>query len=209
MTTQTEGIRGQHVRRAVVGVVDIVTGAITGYWALRVMFLPVNGGKQSGWPPIMLGASILLLVSCVNVVVPTVRGVYLALLALTIPLVLCGVLFEGLATRCWLFGFAVSLSTWVIRYAASSFRRTRLFPLIVSLILMTSWIPLSVNTLSLYLAPTTPSPSPRFLVLLLALWVLILASVAAGIAFCRAAKSDVSSSGGGFWHRTSHIRGAE
>jgi len=58
-----------------------VTAVVTGYWALRLMFLPLNGGPQSWWPPIMLGASILLLGGGMHVVAPQVRGVWLVLLA--------------------------------------------------------------------------------------------------------------------------------
>jgi hypothetical protein len=186
--------------RIAAGILHVVTAAITGYWAVRLMFLPLNGGPQSGWPPVMLGASILLLVAGAYVVIPRITGVCLAPLALAVPMVLCAVLFEVTETRCWLFSFVVALGACIIQYAASAFRKADLVPLIASLIL---------NALRLYFAPTASSPDPMLLVLSLSPWALILASAAAGIAVLRSPTSDGSGSAGGFGHRTAHLRGIQ
>jgi hypothetical protein len=197
------------MRRAVVGSLYVVTAVITGYWALRLMFLPLSGGPQSWWPPIMLGASILLLGGGMHVVVPQVRGVWLVLFAAVLPLALCAVLFGALAFRCGFFALVVALSMWITQALASPVNRVGGLALIVSLILAVSWVPGSVNTLRLYFSPTTSSPDPTVLILLLVPWVFIIASVIAGIALCRSPKSDASGSGGGFWHRNEHVGGAQ
>ena len=186
-----------------------MTAVVTGYWALRLMFLPLNGGPQSWWPPIMLGASILLLGGGMHVVAPQVRGVWLVLLAAVLPLALCAVLFGALAFRCGFFALVVALSMWITQSLASAVNRAGGLALIVSLILAVSWVPGSLNTLRLYFSPTTSRPDPTVLILLLVPWVFITASVIAGVALCRSPKSDASGSGGGFWHRTEHIRGAQ
>lgn len=182
------------VKRAGAGALYLLTSVITGYWALRLMFLPLNGGPQSWWPPIMLGASILLLVVGVHVVVPRVQGVWLVLLALAIPLVLCAALLQSLAARCWFFALAVALSTLLVQTITSALKRRELLLPMVSLILAASWVPLSVNTLRLYFAPTTSSPDPMVLLLSLAPWVLIVASVAAGIFVCKSPTSGANGS---------------
>lgn len=174
-----------------------MTAFITGYWALRLMFLPLNGGAQPWWPPIMLGASILLLGGGMHVVVPQVRGVWLVLFAAVLPLALCAVLFGALAFRCGFFALAVALSMWITQALASVVKRAGGLALIVSLILAVSWVPGSVNTLRLYFSPRTSSPDPTVLILLMVPWVLIIASVVAGIALCKSPKSDASGSGGG------------
>src|SRR5215831_4286044 len=105
----------QSLKRAGTGALHLLTGVMTGYWALRLMFLPLNGGPQSWWPPIMLGASIVLLVGGVHAVIPRVQGFWLVLLAPAISLVLCAVLFQNLGARCWFFALAMALSTWIIQ----------------------------------------------------------------------------------------------
>jgi hypothetical protein len=180
------------MKRTVAGGLYVVTAVITGYWALRLMFLPLNGGPQSWWPPIMLGTSILLLGSGMHVVVPQVRGVWLVLFAAVLPLALCAVLFGALAFRCVFFALVVALSMWITQALASAVSRVGGLALIVSLILAVSWVPRSVNTLRLYFSPTTSSPDPTVLIMLLVPWVLIIASVIAGITLCRSQKSDAS-----------------
>jgi hypothetical protein len=199
----------QQVRRAGTGTLHLLTGVVTGYWALRLMLLPINGGPQSPWPSIMLGASILLLVAAVHAVIPRVRGVWLVLLAPAIPLVLCAVLFQSVAERCWFFALAMALSMWIIQAIASARKRAGLVFLIASLILAASWVPLSVNTLRLYFAPATSSSDPMTLVLALAPWVLIFATVVAGVVACKSPASDGAGSGGVFGHRAEHIRGTQ
>jgi len=199
----------QQLRRAGAGALYLLTSVMTGYWALRLMFLPLNGGPHSPWPPIMLGASILLLAGGVHAVIPRVQGVWLALLAFAIPLALCAALFQNLAARCWFFALAIALSAWIIQTIASAFKTAELVPLITSLMLAASWVPLSVNTVRLYFAPTTSNPDPIVLVLSLAPWVLILASVAAGIIVCKSPTSDGHTRRGGFGRRAGQVRGTE
>jgi len=43
----------QQLRRAGAGALYLLTSVMTGYWALRLMFLPLNGGPHSPWPPIV------------------------------------------------------------------------------------------------------------------------------------------------------------
>ncbi len=183
------------MRRAAAGSLYVVTAAITGYSALRLMFLPLNGGTQSWWSPIMLGGSILLLGGGIHAVIPRVKGVWLALFAAALPLVLCAVIFGALPSRCWLFTLGVALSMWIIQAVTSVFKRTELAALIATLILAASWVPLSVITLRLYFSPTTSSPDPMVLIWLLAPWVLIFASVVAGFVFCKTPLSGGSQPG--------------
>ena len=187
----------------------VVTAVITGYWALRLMFLPLNGGPQSSWPPIMLGASILLLGGGIHVVVPQVRGAWLVLFAAALPLVLCAVLFGALASRCWLFALAVAVGTWITQAVASALKRAELVALIASLILAASWVPGTVNTLRLYFSPVTSSPDPMALILSLAPWVLIFASAVAGIVLYKSPRSGESRGGGMIGQGAKHVRGAQ
>jgi TPR repeat protein len=130
----------------------------------------------------------------VHAVVPRVQGVWLVLLAPAIPLVLCAALFQSLAARCWFFALAVALSTLLVQTIASALKKGELLLPMVSLILAASWVPLSVNTLRLYFAPATSSPDPMVLLLSLAPWVLIVASVAAGIFVCKSPTSGAKGS---------------
>ena len=182
----------QLLRRVVAGVLCVMTAVITGYWALRLMFPPVNAGPQSWWPAIMLGASILLLGGGVHTVVPPVRGAWLVLFAAAFPLVLYAVHFRALPSRCWFFALAVALSMWITQALASALKRAQYVVLITSLILAASWVPVSVNTLRFYFSPTPRSPDPMVLFSLLALWVLILESVVVGILLCKSPRSGAT-----------------
>lgn len=166
-----------------------MTSIITGYWALRLIFLPVDGEPQSWWPAIMLGASILLLSTGIHAVVPKIRGVWLVLLAAVLPLVLFAVLFRALPLRWWFFAFAVALSMGITQVLASALERAEYLVPVTSLILAVSWVPVSVNTLRGYFSPTSSSPDPWVLYSLLALWVLILESVVVGFLFCKSPRS--------------------
>ncbi len=179
----------QRVRQAIASGLCVLTAIITGYWALRLMSLPVNRGPQTWWPTIMLGASILLLGGGTQGVVPQVRGAWLVLFAEVCPLVLCAVLFRALPSKCWFFAFAVALSMGIIQALASALKRAEYVVLVTSLILAASWVPVSVDTLRGYFSPIPRSSGPIVLFPLLALWVLLLESVAVGILLCQSTTS--------------------
>jgi hypothetical protein len=153
------------------------------------MVLPVNGDPLSGWPAIMLGASILLLGGGIHAVVPRIRRAWFVLFAGGIPVVLCAVLFRALPLRCWFLAFAVALCMGIIQALARALKRAEYVVLITSLILAASWVPVTVHTLHAYFSPTTGRPAPTALVFLLGMWVLIVESVVAGALLCKSPKS--------------------
>ena len=121
------------------GILNVVTAFLTGYMVLYVMLQTVNGGPWSWWYPIMLGASILLLVGGVHVVASGVKKGSLVALAGVLPLIMCGA-FGGLPLRCWVFAIAVALVTWAGLALASAFKRTAITGLIAAVILAASWV---------------------------------------------------------------------
>ena len=176
-------------RRVIAGGLCVLTAVITGYRALRFMYVPGNEGPQPSWPAIMLGASILLLGAGIHAVVPPVRGAWLVLFTAAFPVALWAVLFRALPLRCWFFALAVALSMWITQALASALKKAELVVLITSLILAASWVPVSVNTLRGYFSPTLRSSARVVVFPLLALWVLILESVVVGILLGKSAGS--------------------
>lgn len=158
----------------------VLTAITTGYWALRLMFLPLNGGAESWWPPIMLGASILLMGSGLHVVVHQLRGVWLVLFAGALPLLLCIAVFQRVPPRGVVFALSVAFAMWIIQQLASAMNRRGSMVLVASLILAVSWVPFSINAVRSYLSPSAPVSDSAGLVFSLAPWVLIAMCVLVG-----------------------------
>jgi hypothetical protein len=188
------------------GILYVVTAFQTGYLVLYAMLQTVNGGPWSWWYPIMLGASILLLVGGVHVVAFRVKEGWLVVLAAALPLAMCGA-FGGLPLRCWVFAIAVAVVTWASLALASAFKRAAITGLIATLILAASWVPPSVRTLSVYFSAKPPDPNPVALLWLLAPWVLIVASIIAGIVLSKSSGPGAVKNGGALGQRAEHIRG--
>ena len=182
----------------------VLTAFLTGYITLYGMLQTLNGAPWFWWYPIMLGASILLLVGGVHAIAPRVKRIWLIVLAATIPLILCGV-FGGLPLRCWLFAIVVASVTWATISLASAFQRAGVTAFIASLILAAPWVTPSVHTLNVYFSPKPPNPDPRALLWMLALWVVIIASIIAGAVLSKSPRPeglDDARPGGtgiGFW----------
>jgi hypothetical protein len=64
--------------RTIAGTLNLATAAIMG----RVMFTPLNSGRYDGWPLVMLGAPILLMLGGVRILFPYMKQIFL--------LALCG-----------------------------------------------------------------------------------------------------------------------
>lgn len=149
-----------------------VTAVLTGYSALYQMLQTINGGPWSWWFPIMLGASILLLIGSFHNVAPLVRPVWLAVIAAAIPLAICSV-FGSLPLRCWVFALAVATLAWASLAVTTSVQNVSLTAFIASLMLAVSWLPVSFHTFHIYFSPYPPNADPIALLPLLILWSLI------------------------------------
>ena len=162
------------------GILYIVTACLTGYMALYVMLQTINGAPSSWLHPIMLGASILLLVSGVHVIASRVKKGWLVTIAGFLPIIMCGV-FGGLPPRCWLFAISTALVTWASLALASAFKKRAIMGLVAALILAALWALPYVRTLSDYFSPKPRDPNPVTLLWILVPWIPIVTSIVAGI----------------------------
>jgi hypothetical protein len=169
------------MKRSAVSALCILTTLVTAYYALRLMFGSVNGGPRLWWPWLMLGASILLLVGGVHLVIPRVCPFVPFLGAPVIPLLLCLGLLGHVVVRCWLFAGAILLGTCVIECLIWVSRKPGLTLLITSLLLAGSWVPFSVNIWRGYFSPYPQVLDPRVLVVSYAPWLLMLACIGVSI----------------------------
>jgi len=140
-------------------------------------------GTKSWWPPIMLGASILLMGSGLQVVVPPLRGVWLVLLAGALPLLLGIAVFRTVPPRGVAFALSVAFVMWIIQQLSSAMNRRGSLVLVASLVLAVSWVPFSINAVRSYLSPSAPVSDSTGLVFSLAPWVLIAVCVLVGVIF--------------------------
>jgi hypothetical protein len=187
--------------RPAAGVLYVVTALFTGYWGLRMMFTP--GGVW--WLLGMFGAPILLLVGGILTFFPQAKKKWLVSLALVIPLVIWVAFLREFLWTYWTFTAAVALVAWGILELASAPKRNWLAGFVASLILAASWIPMSVEALSEYFSPQSKGWDPTLLTLLLVPWVLIVASIIAGIALSKSPGLGAIENGGGLRQPTGHV----
>jgi hypothetical protein len=152
--------------------------------ALFLMLQTINGGPWSWSYPIILGASILLLVGAVHVVASRVKKGWFAALPGIFPLIICGA-FGGLPLICWGFSTATALVTWAGLALASALRRAATTGLMAALIIAAAWAPPSTRTLIAYFSPKPQDPNPATLLWVLVPWIFIVASIIAGIVFSK------------------------
>lgn len=125
------------MREPTTGALYVVTAIVTGSWSVYLIGCVSIGGPSSGWYVITLGASILMLIGGIHVLLPRLRRVWLLAIALavsTLPWNLDG----------WLSALVVTSVAWGGLAAASIIRRPAVMPLLASLILGAWWFPASV-----------------------------------------------------------------
>lgn len=167
------------LRRAA-GILHIVTAFFTGYWGLRMMFAPFPSGSFFWWPLTMFGAPILLLIGGILTLFPRMKKIWLIAIAGTIVLGVWVAFLRDFDLVFWVFAASVALATYGILALTSALRRNWLSGLVASLALAISWIPMSVEVLAQYLSPQSKGWDPPLLLsLVLAPWILILASIVA------------------------------
>jgi hypothetical protein len=175
--------------RRITGILCVLTALLTGYAALWEMLQTINGGPWSWLYPIMLGASILLLVGGVRTFAPRIGGGWLAAFAAAIPLALCAP-FGGLPLRCWIFAAVLALATWTCLAIGSAIKKAATVAFIAILVLTASWLPGTMNTFHVYFSPNPPNPNPFSLLPLLIVWAPIFATLAVcGIAMTRSSQA--------------------
>jgi hypothetical protein len=184
------------------GTLYVVTAFLTGYWGLRMMFTP--GGVW--WLLSMFGAPILLLVAGILTLFPQVKKRWLLSLAVAIPLVIWVAFLREFLWTYWIFTAAVALIAWGILALASALKKNWLAGFVASLILAASWTPMSVEALSEYFSPQSKGWDPTLLSLVLVPWVLIVASIIAGIALSKS-KSPGPGAEGRLGESAEHIQG--
>lgn len=175
------------------GILYAVTALVTGYWGLRMMFTP--GGVW--WLLSMFGAPILLLVGGVLTLFPQVKKRWLVSLAGAIPLVIWAAFLREFLWIYWTFTAAVALATWGILALASALKRNWIAGFMASLILAASWTPISVEVSVEYFSPKNTGTDPMILILVLGPWVLIIASLSAGIALSKSPEPGAVRNGEG------------
>lgn len=174
------------------GILYTVTALVTGYWGLRVMFTPSNGGRFFWWPLIMFGAPILLLVAGILTLFPQVKKRWLVALAGIILFVIWVALIRDFSWTYCTFAVAVTLITWGIVAFTSALKRNWVGGFVASLILAASWTPISVEVSVEYFSPKASGTDPMILILVLAPWVFIIASIIAGIALSKSPEREAS-----------------
>ena len=158
------------------GILYSITALLTGYAALFMMMQTVNGGPWSWWGPVMLGASILLMVVGIRAFANRLAMGWLVAIAAATPPVICS-LFGGWPLRCWLFALAVALSALAIFKVDAVVAHGDAAAFLASSLLGASWISASVNTVRAYFSPNVVNPSPALLVVLFLFWVLIITTL--------------------------------
>jgi hypothetical protein len=170
---------------AAAGSFYLVTGLLTGYAAVYQMMQTVNGGSWSWSYPLMLGASVLLLVSGVHDMFVNISTVWLALIAAAFPIGFCA-LFGATPVRCWVFAIFIGAVTWAC-FTLAGGRRPGLPALIGSSALIASWLPSSVATMYAYLFRNPPVTNRPVLTTLIIFWIFLLAAMMiSSISFFRA-----------------------
>ncbi len=166
-----------------VGILFLLTAFVTGYWEFYLMVRPLIGGPWSWWYPIMFGASILLLVGAVLVLLPRMKSRWLVALAVAVPLILCSPF--GVSWSCAIFVAAIGFATWGTLALASACKRPWVVPFTAGVVLAAWWIPASVHSVGTYLSPKPPSLDPMELAWALVPSVLVLASLIAAAILSR------------------------
>ena len=167
------------------GLLYVSTGLLTGYAALYQMMQTVNGGPWSWCYPVMIAASVLVLVSGVHFTVPKLDPIWLAAIAAAIPIAVC-TFFGRIPGRCWAFAAIIAMITWACFTFIGGARRQSLPALIANGVLLTSWIPSSATTIYAYMTLNSPSMTARALLPLIVFWVFLLAAMMiSGVLFFR------------------------
>jgi|SRR5580693_4680583 hypothetical protein len=162
--------------RWLAGFLYSVTALLTGYAAFFLMMQTVNGGPWSWWGPVMLGASILLMVVGIHAFATRLPVGWLVAIASATPPVICSVFGEW-PLRCWIFALAVGLSALAIFKVDAVIGHGDIAAFLASSLLGASWISVSVNTVRAYFSPNVANPSPAVLVLLFLLWAPIITAL--------------------------------
>lgn len=180
------------LKRWAAGFLYLVTALFTGYWGLRFTFAPAG----VWWLLTMLGAPILMLVGGVLTLFPRVKKVWLVALAGTILFVIWVAFIREFLWVYWVFAVAVVLVTWGILALASALKREWLAGFVASVILAASWAPVSVEVWVEYFSPKNPGTDQMGLILLVLVpWVLIVASLIAGVALSKSPQTATGSRG--------------
>lgn len=171
--------------RWVAGLLYVVTGLVTGYAAVYQMMQTVNGGPWSWSYPLMLGASVLLIVCGVQNAFSGIAAVWLAIIAAVLPVAFCA-LFGAIPARCWGFAIIIGAVSWAC-FTFAGGRRPGLPAVIASGALVASWLPSSVATIYAYLFPNPPAINQPVLTPLIVFWIFLLAAmIISGLSFFRA-----------------------
>jgi hypothetical protein len=169
--------------RHLVGTLFLVTALVTGYWEFYLMVRPLIGGPWSWWYPTMFGASTLLLVGGILLILPRMKKAWLVALALAVPLILCAPF--GVSLSCGIFVAAIGFITWAALSVASAFKRPSVVPLTASVPLAVWWIPASAYNVRIYFSPNPPSPDAFELLWALVACILVIGSLIASAASLR------------------------
>jgi len=164
----------QQIRRTA-GILYVVTALVSGYWASYLIGRASIGGPWSWWYVTTLGASVLLLVGGVHIVLPQVRRGWLVAIAAGISLLpwnLGAWHREGVT-----FAVVVALGSWAGLALASAWRRPSVVAFIASVVLAAWWTPASVHNVGTYFSPKPPSFDPMQLVWILVPSVLVITSL--------------------------------
>jgi hypothetical protein len=163
--------------KRVASILHVVTAFVTGCWAIYLIGLPSVGGPWSWWYPIILAASILLLVGGVHMALPRLRRGWLVLIAAVFS-----ILSWNLGT--WLrealiFAGVMAATAWCVLALASLSKRAWVVSFIASLLLAVWWVPQSVRTLNAFFSPRSASVAPSGLLWALTPALLVVASLIA------------------------------
>src|SRR5580700_1331657 len=162
--------------RWLAGFLYSVTALLTGYAASFLMMQTVNGGPWSWWGPVMLGASILLMVVGIRAFATRLAVGWLAAIAAATPLLICSAFGEW-PLRCWIFALAVGLSALAIFKVDATIKHGDAAAFFAGSLLGMSWISVSVNTVRAYFSANVANPNPAALALLFVFWGAIIATL--------------------------------
>ncbi len=158
------------------GILYCITAALTGYAAFYMMMQTVNGSPFPWWGPIMLGSAILLMVVGIRSLAPRLTVGWAALIAAATPLAICTD-FGTWPLRCWVFAAVLALSTCFLLKAETILKHGDVAAFALSLVLLASWIAISIGTFHTYLSKPQVTATAAALVVLLLYWVLTLSVV--------------------------------
>jgi hypothetical protein len=164
--------KGQ-LMRLPTGIQYVVTAVLTGRAAFYLMMQTVNGGPWSWWGPVILAASILLLVDGIYSLVPRLAVMWLVVIAASVPIAICAP-FGTLPLRCWVFAAIMALVEWAFLKVGAAIKRKGIAAFLASVVLVVSWVATSVSLVNYYLHSNTLRMSASLIVMFLMSWALVI-----------------------------------